>query len=401
MNNVSRLWAISPHALEYLYKEKAQSMESALLVTNKIEQGKAKPYSVKNNIAEIAIENALYRSKAWYMPGTTYKEIKAKIEQALADDKVQGILYSIYSPGGTVAGTQELASFIKQASQKKPSLAFVDGMACSAAYWLASATGKIIATESAELGSIGVVLTHQDYSNFNEKVGIKYTYITAGSKKSIGASDMPLSEQDKDYLQNKVNLLYEIFLQDISQNMGLDLQKKETWADGRVFIAKEAISHGLVTQIVKTKEDAIQILEENIMSIIQAENLTTNLTTNSTTMQHQEPLTAIHSKTEMNDDVFAIVKAVCGESKAEQVKNLVQAGITKEQVSIMASIFAQEPKAQEKAEQETMQNQAIQAESQFKQEMLKAINENGTKPVLASTLDTEQALIERVANVKR
>lgn len=397
MNNVSRLWAISPHVLEDLYKEKAQSMESALLVTNKIEQGKAKPYSVKNNIAEIAIENALYRSKAWYMPGTTYKEIKARIEQALADDEVQGILYSIYSPGGTVAGTQELASFIKQASKQKPSLAFVDGMACSAAYWLASATGKIIATESAELGSIGVVLTHQDYSNFNEKVGVKYTYITAGSKKSIGASDMPLSEQDKDYLQNKVNLLYEIFLQEISQNMGLDMQKKETWADGRVFLAKEAISHGLVTQIVKTKEDAIQILEENIMSTIQAENSTTNLTT----MQHQEPLTAINSKTEMNDDVFAIVKAVCGESKAEQVKNLVQAGITKEQVSIMASIFAQEPKAQEKAEQETMQNQAIQAESQFRQEMLKAINENGTKPVLASALDTEQALIERVANAKR
>lgn len=378
MNN--KILAIEPTALENIIKEKTAVLQNTALLNVLFSQAKPKAAAVQNGVAVINIESPIYRKSSWWLGGITHKEIKAEIQKALDNEEVKAIFYNIYSPGGSVAGTQELAAFIKEASSKKPSCAFVDGMCCSAAYWLASATGKIYAAESAELGSIGVVLMHRDYSKVYEKWGVQYTYITAGSKKSVGASEIPLSEEDKEYLQNQVNGIYDVFLENISQNMGLDLNKKTEWADGRVFLGKDAVNLGLVSKIVKTKEEAMTLLleetKENIMSIP------------NTQANDQEKQTV----SAMSEDLYAIIEAVCGEENAQKVKNLCAANITKEQVQALGSVFL--AKAENK-------------EQDKKQELLAAIIAaspqavNNAENLKAADLSTEeQAVISRIGNLK-
>lgn len=376
----SKILAIEPTFLENSIKEKTAVLQNTALLNVLFSQAKQKAAAVQNGVAVINIESPIYRKSSWWLGGITHKEIKAEIQKALDNEEVKAIFYNIYSPGGSVAGTQELAAFIKEASSKKPSCAFVDGMCCSAAYWLASATGKIYATESAELGSIGVVLLHRDYSKMYEDWGIKYTYITAGSKKSVGASEIPLSEEDKEYLQNQVNGIYDVFLENISQNMGLDLNKKTEWADGRVFLGKDTVNLGLVSKIVKTKEEAMTLLleetKENIMSIP------------NTQANDQEKQTV----SAMSEDLYAIIEAVCGEENAQKVKNLCAANITKEQVQALGSVFL--AKAENK-------------EQDKKQELLAAITAaspqavNNAANLKAADLSTEeQAVISRIGNLK-
>lgn len=376
----SKILAIEPTFLENSIKEKTAVLQNTALLNALFSQAKPKAAAVQNGVAVINIESPVYRKSSWWLGGITHKEIKAEIQKALDNEEVKAIFYNFYSPGGSVAGTQELAAFIKEASSKKPSCAFVDGMCCSAAYWLASATGKIYAAESAELGSIGVVLMHRDYSKVYEKWGVQYTYITAGSKKSVGASEIPLSEEDKEYLQNQVNGIYDVFLENISQNMGLDLNKKTEWADGRVFLGKDAVNLGLVSKIVKTKEEAMTLLleetKENIMSI-------PNTQTND---QEKQTVSA------MSEDLYAIIEAVCGEENAQKVKNLCAANITKEQVQALGSVFL--AKAENK-------------EQDKKQELLAAITAaspqavNNAANLKAADLSTEeQAVISRIGNLK-
>lgn len=376
----SKILAIEPTFLENSIKEKTAVLQNTVLLNALFSQAKQKAAAVQNGVAVINIESPIYRKSSWWLGGITHKEIKAEIQKAMDNEEVKAIFYNIYSPGGSVAGTQELATFIKEASSKKPSCAFVDGMCCSAAYWLASATGKIYATESAELGSIGVVLMHRDYSKVYEKWGVQYTYITAGSKKSVGASEIPLSDEDKEYLQNQVNGIYDVFLENISQNMGLDLNKKTEWADGRVFLGKDAVNLGLVSKIVKTKEEAMTLLleetKENIMSIP------------NTQANDQEKQTV----SAMSEDLYAIIEAVCGEENAQKVKNLCAANITKEQVQALGSVFL--AKAENK-------------EQDKKQELLAAIIAaspqavNNAENLKAADLSTEeQAVISRIGNLK-
>lgn len=397
----SKIWAIMPQALEELHKEKTVLLQNSDLVNSLLSQGKAKESHVQGGVAVINIEGGIYRKKAWSLFGTTHRQIKSEIEQALQNSEVKAILYNIYSPGGTVAGTQELASYIKEAGKKKPSCAFVDGQCCSAAYWLASAAGRIFATESAELGSIGVVLMHTDYSKLHESIGLKYTFITAGSKKSVGAGEIPLSEDDKAYLQNQVNAVYGVFLQDISQNMGLDMTRKAEWADGRVFIGKEAVSLGLVSRLVKTKEEAMNMLledqskEEKEMTVSDTlPNSLPNPNQAGSTEQNQRPETV----SAIGDDVMAIIETVCGAENAQKVKTLADAGITKSQMLAFGAVLPVNAGQKENAEQK--------AEEATNAKILEALMEATPKAVnTVSDLKTdlsgdEQALIERVGNMK-
>lgn len=383
----SKIWAIVPGALENIFHEKKAILQNAALINSLFSKAKQKENSVENGVAIINIENAIMRKTSWWSAEISYKEIKAEIQKALDNEEVKAIFYNIYSPGGTVAGNEELASFIKEAGTKKPSCAFVDGMCCSAAYWLASATGNIFATETAQVGSIGVVLLHGDYSKIYENVGVKYTYITAGSKKSIGASEIPLSDEDKEYLQNKVNGIYDVFLQNVAQNMGLNLDKKLEWADGRVFLGKEALSLGLVSKIVKTKEEALSLLLENCK-----ENF---MTISHTSQTAQTGAQTPQTVSAISEDLFAIVETVCGVENAQKVKNLAEAGLTKAQIEALSPVFSMQAKAEEQTNQDETNRQILAA---LMEQSPKAVNSVGAE---TQPDDKDNALIQRVGKLKQ
>lgn len=377
----SKLWAVMPAALNEIFEEREKTMQNFALLNSFIRQDKTKEMTVRDGVAVISIENAVYRRKPWFVQGVSHKQIKDEISKALQDEKVTAILYNIYSPGGTVAGTQELASYIKEASSVKPSCAFVDGMCCSAAYWLASATGKIFATESAEIGSVGVVLMHSDYSKFNENMGLKYTYITAGSKKSIGASEIPLSEEDKAYLQHNVDAVYAVFLHDVAQNMDLDTDKKLEWADGRVFLGNEALRLGLVSRLVKTQEEAIALLSENKENKMSVPN---------TSQNHEQPQTA-GTVSAIDENLMAIIETVCGAENAQKVKQLAQANVTKEQMQALGNVF--QSKTQDGEQEILITNKQI----------LNEIMQAGSQAVSVSpdfSVSDEDALIQRIGNYR-
>lgn len=87
------------------------------------------------------------------------------------DPEIDAIVLNIDSPGGTVAGTEELGAAIKGAT--KPVVGFVNGMAASAAYWLCSACRKIVAgTDTSIVGSIGVMCTWADMRGYYAQQGI-------------------------------------------------------------------------------------------------------------------------------------------------------------------------------------------------------------------------------------
>ena len=73
------------------------------------------------------------------------------------NEDVTAILLDVDSPGGVAFGINEAAGLIRQATEVKPVVAYVGGMGCSAAYWLASAASEVVVEETALVGSIGVV----------------------------------------------------------------------------------------------------------------------------------------------------------------------------------------------------------------------------------------------------
>ena len=182
--------------------------------------------------------------------GTSMELLGRDFARALADPKVKSILLDTDSPGGTVDGTEALAAQIYAARGRKPIVAFANGLMASAAYWVASAADQVVAPETAQVGSIGVIAMHYDRSEQDQKLGVKRTAIYAGQYKRAGGDEQPLSDEDREYLQERVDDYYALFLEAVARQRGVDSgQAHQQMGDGRLFMGKKALKAGLIDQI--------------------------------------------------------------------------------------------------------------------------------------------------------
>jgi signal peptide peptidase SppA len=178
--------------------------------------------------------------------GVSTEILKEDIGRAIDSPDVKGILLHIDSPGGMVDGTRDLAEFVSQANEVKPVFAYTDGLCCSAAYWIASAASKIYGYSTAQIGSIGVIATHVDYSKRDEQYGIKRSYIYRGRYKQINP-DGQLSDEGREYIQETVDGIYAMFVEDVAKNMKVDVEQIVN-QESKVYLAGAALEQGLINE---------------------------------------------------------------------------------------------------------------------------------------------------------
>jgi signal peptide peptidase SppA len=169
----------------------------------------------------------------------------------------------IDSPGGEAGGAMETAARIRALDAKKPVVAFVNGMAASAAYALASGARTIIATPSAMLGSIGVVWMHVDRSAQVERVGVKPTLLTAGAFKTDGHSLAPLAADARGRIQAQINKIYGLFVETVAAHRPMSAAAVRATEAG-VYIGSQAVDARLADQ-VGSLDDAFQAVRAALL----------------------------------------------------------------------------------------------------------------------------------------
>ncbi|MBP6670163.1 MAG: S49 family peptidase [Gemmatimonadales bacterium] len=193
----------------------------------------------------------------WYLGWTSAEGLRAAFDEAMADPTIEGIVFDVFSPGGSVYGVAEVADHIAAARGRKPMVAVANSMAASAAYWIASAADRVLVTPSGEIGSIGVISVHLDRSAAMERQGYRFTLVTAGRYKAEGHEFAPLQDEARAFLQGRVNDYYEMFTKAVARYRATSAVAVQSgYGQGRVVGAREAVAVGLADG-VGTIEDAI------------------------------------------------------------------------------------------------------------------------------------------------
>lgn len=252
-------WAIVAEGLDAVHRVLATRMHEGKLSVEELEARAGQ--DLKNN-QEPYLEGRTQVIPIWGIAskrmnmfarisgGVSYEIVQRDIAQALDNRDVDAVLLDIDSPGGTVDGVYELAEFIYASRGKKPMQALANGQATSAAYLIASATDRVVATQAAVVGSIGVITAHYDYSEYDRKMGVKRTYLTAGKYKAAGNDAQPLSDTDRAYIQERLDYLYTMFVDTVARNRQVSAETVlEEMADGRIFIGQQAVAAGLADGI--------------------------------------------------------------------------------------------------------------------------------------------------------
>lgn len=180
--------------------------------------------------------------------GRSAESIQSDIKSAMANLMVSRIALRIDSPGGSVAGTAETGAAIKAASAAgKPVHAFVDGMAASAAYWLASQADSITASAAtAETGSIGVITAHVDETKRNDAKGVRVHVIRSTALKAPGTAGEALNAEQLDAIQREITQLHALFANAVATGRNLSPEQIAQVTTGEMWAAPKAQALGLI-----------------------------------------------------------------------------------------------------------------------------------------------------------
>jgi protease-4 len=184
--------------------------------------------------------------------------VREELEKAAADDRVRALVLRINSPGGTITASDVLYHELTQfkARRRVPVVASILDVGASGGYYVALAADRIVAHPTTVTGSIGVLMLTVNSGGLLEKVGVTASYIKSGPLKDMGSPFRALAPEERAIFQDLIDQLYGRFVTLVARARRLDESRVRAIADGRVYLAPEALSLGLVDRIGYL-EDAI------------------------------------------------------------------------------------------------------------------------------------------------
>lgn len=183
------------------------------------------------------------------------------LKEAAANSNVKEVFLDIDSGGGSAAGTLDFAEAIK--NFPKPITAIINGMAASAAYWIASACDQIVMVNSmSQVGSIGAYTTLVSFKKYYEELGIDLVELYAEQSSDKNAFIREFEEKGTTKIaQAEINRLCQMFIDSVKHNRpGVD----QSTLTGKMYYPDEAISLGLADRV----ESIDDVINQSIQSIM-------------------------------------------------------------------------------------------------------------------------------------
>lgn len=216
---------------------------------------------VTDGVAVVPIVGPLFRRAGMLSDisgASSTEQVARDIAQALASDEVNAIILEIDSPGGEAAGVNEVGNIIYSARDKKPIVAYVGHQACSGGYWLASACSEVVIDRTAILGSIGVAV---QYSKKKEDGPVSSGDIVSSQSPKKRLS--PETDEGKQEIQTLVDSLADVFIETISRNRGVSVDKVlSDFGQGGSILGDAAVSRGMADR-TGSLENLIKELSTN------------------------------------------------------------------------------------------------------------------------------------------
>jgi len=178
------------------------------------------------------------------------------LQRAFRQKGLKAVALEINSPGGSPAQSALIHNRIRALAAERdvPVMAFVEDVAASGGYWLASAADEIFVDDNSIVGSIGVIYTGFGFHEALEKLGVERRLYTSGEKKALLDPFSALNPGDIDRLKRIQQELHGNFRELIRARRGARLAESDPdLFSGEFWLGRKAIELGLADAVGDTR----------------------------------------------------------------------------------------------------------------------------------------------------
>ncbi len=225
--------------------------------SKKTEEGdKIAVYYAYGSIVDAAAHNALNDTEHCIVGKSTAEDLRKLAD----DDDVKAVVFRVNSGGGSAVASEQIRHAVKLLKAKKPVVVSMGGMAASGGYWISSPANYIFAEPTTVTGSIGIFGLIPNFSGLvTDKLGVTFDGVTT-NKFTDYQTDLILGKNTDDvmkHLQTSIDAGYQSFLDIVSEGRGMKPVQVDSIAQGRVWLATDALNIKLVDKL-GSLDDAVK-----------------------------------------------------------------------------------------------------------------------------------------------
>ena len=196
-------------------------------------------------------------------PITSSDDFSREIDYLINKKNIKDIVIRLNTPGGGVAASQEIFSRIIREREENDInfVSSISSVAASGGYYIAIATNKIFANPGSITGSIGVIMEYPIIEELMDRIGIEFNTIKSSEYKDSGSPFREMSENETLYFQDLIDDLYEQFINEVSNQRDIPINKVKDIANGKIYSGRQALEIGLIDTL-GTLNNAIEYLKD-------------------------------------------------------------------------------------------------------------------------------------------
>jgi len=185
--------------------------------------------------------------------------VMEKMDEVREDSAYKSVLFIMGSPGGSPTASEELSEYLKEYQKDINVTMYVDSIAASGGYYIASSVRPLFANKNAIVGSIGVIMPHYNFGGLAKNIGIEEDYLAAGKFKKPISMLAKIDKENKAYMiEHLLKPTYDNFVNSVAENRSLKPSVIKKFAEGKIFIANMPEIQGIlvdkVSSLYKIKE---------------------------------------------------------------------------------------------------------------------------------------------------
>lgn len=185
--------------------------------------------------------------------GASTESFQAQLDYMAENDDVEAVVIRANSPGGGVTASDEMWYAVEQFRQDtgKPVVVYMQGTCASGCLYVAAAADELFANRNSLVGSIGVISTFFNAEELFNEIGVEPQVIATGDSKDFGSFYRELTPDEEEYWRGQIGIVLDNFIDVVATRDGstLSVSQVTELANGRVWIASEALNLGLIDQI--------------------------------------------------------------------------------------------------------------------------------------------------------
>lgn len=192
--------------------------------------------------------------------GIRGRTLASEIRKMRDDGNIKAIVMRVDSPGGDALASDLVAEEIKKTTEDKPVIVSMGNVAASGGYWISMYADTIMALPNTVTGSIGVIGGWLYDDGFSENLYLHTDHVQRGESADlmfgptlplIGLTlpGRSLSEEERERFVDRLNTLYDRFIEKVAEGRGKEFDEIKEIAAGRVWIGSDARERGLVDEI--------------------------------------------------------------------------------------------------------------------------------------------------------